>query len=145
MSTNCSSRTVIGMLFSRILYTYIQHTIWINQTFPFLRKSIYLAFKLVLIWILLTWLFFLDHWMNEFQKPIDLDHFLVSLLLFKWAFFSYSYVWTKISSWTFKSLYIDGEVLHNTLHTLHTLINNIFQCVMRDISKLDILNVSKTH
>ena len=37
------------------------------------------------------------------------------------------------------------EVPHNTLHTLHTLINNISQCVMREISKLDILNVSKTH
>ena len=37
------------------------------------------------------------------------------------------------------------EVLHNTLHTLHTLINNISQCVLRDISKYHFSNVSKTH
>ena len=40
---------------------------------------------------------------------------------------------------------IIGEFLHNTLHTLHTLINNITQCVLGDISKSHISNVSKTH
>ena len=37
------------------------------------------------------------------------------------------------------------EFLHNTLHTLHTLIYNITQCVLGDISKSHISNVSKTH
>ena len=39
------------------------------------------------------------------------------------------------SSQAFEISLLNREVLHNTLHTLHTLINNISQCVLRDISK----------
>ena len=44
-----------------------------------------------------------------------------------------------------RSTTLSGEVLHNTLHTLHTLINNISQCVLRNIFEYHISNVSKTH
>ena len=107
MSTNCSTVAAEQLWRCYLQEFYIHSTYNLNKPdFSFLRKPIYLAFKLVLNWILLTWLFFLDHWMNEFQKPIDLDLFLGSLLLFKWAFSVIRmYIYSKISSWTSKSLY----------------------------------------
>ena len=64
---------------------------------------------------------------------------MLSNVNFLWTWMTYHIVYIS------KILTGFWEVLHNTLHTLHTLINKNSRCVLGDISKYHILNVSKTH
>ena len=64
-------------------------------------------------------------------------------------FRSFYFFTTLIKGFYFSTLFLisilNREILQNTLNTLHTLINDIHQCVLGDISKCHISIVSKTH